>query len=246
MSRYFLEVKYKGTAYKGLQKQPNALTIQGEIEKAFNIFLGCIINLSPSSRTDAGVHALQNYFHFDTGALLDPKILYNINAILPQDIVLLNLFLVDDNCHSRFDAQSRVYRYFIYRQKNPFLNEVAYYYPFNLDLQHLQEAASVIKEFTDFTTFSKRNTDVFSFNCNIIESFWTEEKECVVYQVEANRFLRGMVRALVATMLKVGRGVLSLEDFKTIIESHNCQSADFSAPAHGLFLMNVKYSFLQS
>lgn len=244
MSRYFLELRYKGTAYKGFQAQPNVATIQGEIEKAFCILLKHDVQLTTSSRTDAGVHAKQNYFHFDIDAPLSASILYNLNAILPKDIALMNLFEVESHCHARFHAASRMYQYYLYNQKNPFLTDSAYFYPFKLDREKLQQAASLLKEYKDFTSFSKRNTDVHTFLCSIIQSFWFEDNKCLVYQVEANRFLRGMVRALVGTMIKVGRGILSINDFRSIIENKDCTCADFSAPAHGLFLMNVNYPFL--
>ncbi|ANI90479.1 tRNA pseudouridine(38,39,40) synthase TruA [Arachidicoccus ginsenosidimutans] len=243
MPRYFLELQYKGTAYKGFQSQPNMATIQGEVEKALQTFLQKSVSLTTSSRTDAGVHALQNFFHFDTDIVLSPKILYNLNAILPNDIVLKNLCEVGEDRHSRFDAASRVYQYYLYFEKNPFLADRAYFYPFKLDKDKLQQTADILKSYKDFTTFSKRNTQVHTFICDIKNSLWFEKDECLVYRVEANRFLRGMVRALVGTMLKVGRGSISLDEFKNIIESKNCTNADFSTPAHGLFLMEVKYPF---
>ena len=244
MPRYFLELRYKGTAYKGFQAQPSASTIQGEVEKAFRIISKHDIQLVTSSRTDAGVHARQNYFHFDIDVPLSADILYNLNAILPKDIVLMDLIEVDENAHSRFHATSRVYQYYLYNKKNPFLTDTAYYYPFRLDTEQLQLAASVLKEYHDFTSFSKKNTDVHTFLCEIKESYWFEEGECLVYRVEANRFLRGMVRALVGTMLKVGRGSLTIEAFREIIENKDCTKADFSTPAHGLFLQHVRYPFL--
>ena len=241
VSRYFLEVSYKGTRYKGFQIQSEDITIQSEVEKALNILLKQKIHLTGSSRTDAGVHALQNFFHFDTGQILHHKLLYNLNALLPTDIVAKGLYKVDNNAHSRFDALSREYKYFIYQQKDPFLRETACYYPFAMDIEQLQNAAKLILAYTDFTSFSKRNTQVKTFNCNILLSEWTIENNCFVYHVKANRFLRGMVRGLVGTMLKVGRGTISLEQFRKIIESKNCANADFSAPAHGLFLVKVEY-----
>lgn len=245
MPRYFLELRYKGTAYKGFQAQPSAATVQGEVQKAFRIILRRDVQFVTSSRTDAGVHARQNYFHFDIDIPLSADILYNLNAILPKDIMLMDLVEVGDDAHSRFHATSRVYQYYLYNKKNPFLTDTAYYYPFMLEKELLQPAASVLKEYHDFTSFSKKNTDVHTFLCEIKESRWFEEGECLVYRVEANRFLRGMVRALVGTMLKVGRGALTIEAFREIIENKDCTKADFSTPAHGLFLMNVRYPFFQ-
>ena len=217
MARYFLEVSYKGTAYSGYQSQQNANTIQGEIEKAFRVFQKDNIIMIGSSRTDAGVHALQNFFHFDYNAEINPHFTYKMNAILPDDIVIKGLKPVIDNAHCRFDALSREYNYYIYRHKDPFLKDKAFFFPYKLDIEKLQKAAVIIKEYTDFTSFSKRNTQAKTFLCQIIESTWLFENNILVYNVKANRFLRGMVRALTATMLKVGRGKLTLNEFRTII-----------------------------
>ena len=148
---------------------------------------------------------------------------------------------VKDNSHCRFDAINREYKYFIYNKKNPFLTEKAFYFPYSLDLELMQRAAQVVKEYTDFTSFSKRNTQVKTFECDIRESEWMFEDECLVYRVVANRFLRGMVRALTATMLKLGRKKLDLNSFQNIIESKDCTLANFAVPAHGLFLIQVAY-----
>ncbi|MBK6938363.1 MAG: tRNA pseudouridine(38-40) synthase TruA [Chitinophagaceae bacterium] len=241
MPRYFLEVSYKGTAYSGFQSQHNANTIQAEVEKAFSILEKENIMMTGSSRTDAGVHALQNYFHFDYADTINPKFVYKINAILPPDIVVKNIRLVNDEAHCRFDAVRREYKYFIYQQKNSFLADRAFYFPFRLHVELMQQAADILKEYNDFTSFSKRNTQVKTFQCSILESRWLQEGECLVYNVKANRFLRGMVRALTATMLKVGRGKISLNEFRQVIEAKDCTKASFAVPAHGLFLVEVTY-----
>lgn len=239
--RYFLEVSYKGTYYSGFQSQKNANTIQSEVEKALQVLLKRKIELTGSSRTDAGVHALQNFFHFDTGSELSSKLIYNLNALLPPAISVKNLLKVHQDAHSRFDAISREYKYFIYKEKNPFINDTAYYFPYSLNLDSMHEAAELTKEYSDFTSFSKRNTQVKTFQCKIMESKWVFENECLVYNVMANRFLRGMVRALTATMLKLGRGKLDIAEFKNIIESKDCSLANFAVPGHGLFLIQVGY-----
>lgn len=241
MSRYFLELAYKGTAYSGFQSQENANTIQAEVEKAFEILQREHISMTGSSRTDTGVHALQNFFHFDYEGILHPHFAYKLNAILPDDIVIKSIREVATEAHCRFDAISRHYNYFIYRQKDPFLKDRAYFFPYKLDKEIMQEAAAVIKGYTDFTSFSKRNTQVKTFVCTIEESNWFLQENCLVYSVKGNRFLRGMVRALTATMLKVGRGSLSLAEFKSIIEARDCTKASFAVPPHGLFLMEVGY-----
>src|SRR4249920_2661086 len=239
--RYFLEVAYKGTRYSGFQSQKNANTIQAEIQKAFKTILKKELELTGSSRTDAGVHAYQNYFHFDIEDQLSSRILYNLNAILPADIAIKDLLKVGDNAHCRFDAISREYKYHIYQKKDPFLIDKAFYFPYRLDIGVMQEAAVTIKEYSDFTSFSKRKTQVRSFVCEIKESNWIIEEGCLVYNVKANRFLRGMVRALTATMLNLGRGKQDLPGFRRIIETKDCTLANFSAPAHGLFLTEVSF-----
>ena len=245
ITRYFIEVAYKGTRYAGFQIQPNANSIQAEVEKALKIFFKEDIRLACSSRTDAGVHALSNYFHFDAISLPSNEALdrspYNLNAILPGDIVIKQIYQVQPTAHSRFDAISRSYRYSIYQTKNPFIIDSAYYFPYKLDIDKLQEAASVLIGLHDFTSFSKKNTQVKTFNCTILKSEWSLQSDCTIYNVEGNRFLRGMVRGLVGTMLKVGTGKTTLDQFKNIIQNRDCTKADFSVPPQGLFLLKVKY-----
>ncbi len=241
MFRYFLEVAYKGTEFSGFQLQQNADTIQSEIGKAFEILQRNKVLLTGSSRTDAGVHSLQNYFHFDFDGAVNLQFIYKMNAILPPDIVVKKLVRVVSDAHCRFDAVSREYKYYIYRHKDPFLKDRAYYFPYKLDMDKMQVVAGIVKEYNDFSSFSKRNTQVKTFNCQIQESQWIVENDCLVYYVKSNRFLRGMVRALAATMLKVGRGKLSLDDFRAVIESKDCTKASFAVPAHGLFLISVNY-----
>ena len=240
MLRYFIEVSYKGTNYSGFQAQHNANSVQAEIEKALQVYFKQKFLLTGSSRTDAGVHALQNFFHFDSATKINDEV-YNLNAILPPDIVIRNIYPVNENAHCRFDAQSREYRYYIYRDKNPFLQDRAYYYPYTLNVDILQQAAKEILDHTDFTSFSKRNTQVKSFICTIYESEWLLQADCLVYKVKANRFLRGMVKGLVGTMLQVGREKLSVDEFRNIIVLKDCTRADFSVPSHGLFLCNVNF-----
>jgi tRNA pseudouridine38-40 synthase len=241
MPRYFLEVSYKGERYSGFQKQDNANSIQEEIEKAFAVYFRKQVDLTGSSRTDTGVHALQNFFHFDFDESIPQKFLYNINALLPRDIVVKNLHAVKAAAHCRFDAISREYSYFVYRNKNPFLQDRAYYFPYTLDFDLMNEAAGMILHYTDFSSFSKRNTQVKTFECSIKKSAWQTHDDCMVYHVQANRFLRGMVRGLVGTMLQVGRGKLSMTAFQQVIKNRDASKADFSVPGHGLFLVGVNY-----
>lgn len=240
MPRYFIELAYQGTAYSGFQVQKNANSVQAEVEKGLQIFFRQEFELTGSSRTDAGVHALQNFFHFDSPATLADAV-YQLNAILPDDIVIKQIREVKEDAHCRFDAVSREYRYYIYHLKDPFLRETAYYYPYTVDIDLLQQAAKEIKNYTDFTAFAKRNSQVKSFICNIYSSEWLQQENQLIYQVKANRFLRGMVKGLVGTMLQVGKGKLSIAAFRKIIESKDPSKVDFSVPSQGLFLVKVEY-----
>lgn len=244
MPRYFIEVAYKGTAYAGFQKQANANTIQSEVEKALKIFYKSDMELTGSSRTDAGVHAKQNFFHFDEMGIPQrnfEKDIYHLNAILPADIVIKKAYEVAADMHCRFNAQFREYAYTIYQNKNPFLQDYAYFYPYKLKRDLLIAAAAIIKKQRQFHAFSKKNTQVKTFECLIYDSSWDFHNETIEYKVRANRFLRGMVRALVATMLQVGRENLSLQSFEDLFSRKEFALADFSAPAHGLTLGAVGY-----
>jgi tRNA pseudouridine38-40 synthase len=240
MGRYFMEVSYKGTNYSGFQVQHNANSIQAEIEKALEIYFKLKFELTGSSRTDAGVHALQNFFHFNASVKINDEV-YNLNAILPPDIVIRKIYEVGPDAHCRFDAISREYHYYIYQYKDPFLQDRAYYYPYTLDPGLLHKAAKEIMNHVDFTSFSKRNTQVRSFLCKIVESEWVKERDCMVYKIKANRFLRGMVKGLVGTMLQVGREKLTVEEFISVITAKDCTKADFSVPSQGLILCKVEF-----
>jgi tRNA pseudouridine38-40 synthase len=241
MPRYFIEIAYKGTHFKGFQIQQNAASIQGEINKALLIILKRDIATTTSSRTDAGVHALQNFLHFDTDIELPISLVYNLNSIIHEDIVVVKINAVADTAHARFDASSREYAYHIIHNKNPFLKESAYYMPFHLDIPLMQEAAQLLLRHTNYESFCKRNTDVKTFECSISSSYVEQNEQELIYHVQSNRFLRGMVRAIVGTLILVGRKKISVQEFEEIILSKNCNNADFSAPAHGLFLEKVHY-----
>lgn len=241
MNRYFLELAYKGHGFAGFQVQQNAPTIQWEVEKAFLTYFRRPVALTGSSRTDTGVHALQNYFHFDWESEIDPQCLYNLNAILPAGIVLRSIKKMAAEAHCRFDARSRVYRYYCYNRKDPFLDDRAYYYPYPLNEELLRQAAGELLLHTDFASFSKRGSQVKTTQCQLMRSEWVREGGCLVYEVEANRFLRGMVRGLVATMLRVGVGKLKMDEFRGVILAKDNRVADFAVPGHGLFLMEVNF-----
>ncbi len=198
--------------------------------------------LTGSSRTDTGVHALQNYFHFDWPGEFRPEWVYNLNALLPEGIAVRAVRKVPPGAHCRFDAVSRTYRYRVYRSKDPFLTDTAYFYPYPLDLEQMNMAAELLSGYADFTSFSKRKTQVRNFQCNIMGSRWREDGPLLIYEVTANRFLRGMVRGLTATMLRVGRGRINVDDVRGIIEARDCTRAWFDTPPHGLFLMEVAFA----
>lgn len=241
MARYFLEVAYLGTDFLGFQIQDEGQTVQGELNKALQVLFKCPIETTTSSRTDAGVHAAQNFFHWDFDGPLPKTFVYNINAILPEGIALTNCYCVPNEAHSRFDAVARRYRYSIHAFKDPFLQHRSYYFPFPLQEDLLHATATIIKQHTDFTSFSKKNTDVKTFLCTIHEAEWYREQHTWQFTVKANRFLRGMVKALVGTQLQVARGKISLDQFEQIIVAKNPQGADFSPPSEGLFLEQVYY-----
>jgi tRNA pseudouridine38-40 synthase len=241
MPRYFLELAYNGVRYSGFQIQANANSIQQEVEKALETFFRHRFTLTGSSRTDGGVHALQNYFHFDYEGVIEKRVIYNLNAILPPDISITGAYPVTPGAHCRFDAQSREYRYHIYRRKDPFLTDRAYFYPYTLDRAQLDAAAALILRSDEFASFAKRNSQAKTFHCTVLESDWRQENDCLVYRVVANRFLRGMVRGLVGTMLLVGRGKLDVEEFAAVLRNKDNQQADFSVPGHGLFLVRVSF-----
>lgn len=239
MSRYFLEVTYNGSNYSGFQVQENANTIQAEVEKAIATIQRESVVLTGSSRTDAGVHALQNYFHFDYGAELHPNLVYKLNALLPPDIAVKNLIKMHADAHCRFDAISRSYEYRIHCKKDPFVYERSYFFPYKLNLELMKEACEEVKKKNDFYAFSKTNTQVKNFNCKVNECEWKEQDGRIFLNITANRFLRGMVRALTGSMLKLGREKITLEQFKMLFEGED--KCGFSVPAYGLYLKNVRF-----
>jgi tRNA pseudouridine38-40 synthase len=216
--------------------------VQAELEDALAKILRQQIQLTGSSRTDAGVHALQNYFHFDIEGTVQEKLTYNLNAVLPKDLAVNRLVKTGDQAHCRFDALSRQYRYHIHRRKQPFLQDRSYYFPYQLDLDLMNSAAAILLQTKDFSSFSKRHTQVNNFICTLVESRWQSQADGFSYLVRGNRFLRGMVRGLTGTMLKVGRGKLSLLQLQEIIAAKDCSGADFAVPAAGLFLEQVNFA----
>jgi tRNA pseudouridine38-40 synthase len=241
MHRYFLEVAYNGEGLSGFQIQDNAPTVQSAIESAFMVYFRNKIEMTGSSRTDAGVHAHQNFFHFAWEGEFDQKVIYNLNALLPANVVIRSVRKVRNEAHARFDAVSRRYVYVVYRHKDPFLKDRAWYYPYDLDVGLLENMSSYILSNTHFEAFSKRNTQVKTYECRILTSQWLQEQEIMRYEVEGNRVLRGMVRGLVSSMLQVARGNRDLNWFYSLFEKMGKLQADFSAPPQGLFLDRVVY-----
>jgi tRNA pseudouridine38-40 synthase len=241
MHRYFIDLSYYGGRFSGFQIQANANSIQAEVEKAFSVYFRRPVSLTGASRTDTGVHALQNFFHADFEEIISNDALYHVNAILPYDIVINEVRLVQSFAHCRYDAQARDYKYFLYSKKDPFLFKRAHYFPYKLDIELLNRAASCLLQYSDFSSFSKRNSQVNNYVCEIYHSQWAIEGKCLVFHVRANRFLRGMVRGLVGTMLLVGRNKLTISQFEQIIQTKDPSLVNFSVPGHGLFLIQVSY-----
>ena len=240
--RYFIELSYKGTNYHGWQIQPDASSVQEEITKALATILQEKILLVGAGRTDAGVHASQMFAHVDTVKKLTDDYVHKLNAILPNDIVIKSIKEVSDETHARFDAVSRTYEYRILLGRDPFLLETTWQlHQKNLQIEKMNEAANLLFKYEDFESFSKVKTDVNTFNCTIMKAVWTLEDKHLIFHIKANRFLRNMVRAIVGTMIEVGLGKKTVEDFRKIIESKKRSEAGLSVPAKGLFLTEVCY-----
>jgi tRNA pseudouridine38-40 synthase len=243
MPRYFIYFSYNGTRYHGWQIQPNAHSVQEEVTRAMSLLLHENISLTAAGRTDTGVHASNMVAHFDTTYPISDldSIRYKLNSFLSHDIAINKIEKVAPDKHARFDATSRTYKYYLTTSKNPFLKEFSAYINFPLDFSKMNEACNVLLGYTDFTSFSKLHTDTKTNNCKIMKAIWKKEQDKWVFTIQADRFLRNMVRAIVGTMIEVGRGKLSVEEFKEIIEKKNRCAAGSSAPAQGLFLVNVSY-----
>ncbi|NVJ88308.1 MAG: tRNA pseudouridine(38-40) synthase TruA [Flavobacteriaceae bacterium] len=240
--RYFIELSYNGQHYHGWQVQPDAVSVQEKINNALSTILQEEIQVVGAGRTDTGVHASQMFAHFDVEKQLDKNLVFKLNAILPNDICIKDIFLVEDNKHARFDATYRTYEYRIWLGRNPFLLDFSWQiHSQKPNVSLMNSAAKLLLEYEDFESFSKVKTDVYTFNCVVTKAYWTQENEALTFHITANRFLRNMVRAIVGTLLDVGLGKISVEDFKKIIESKNRSNAGLSVPAKGLFLTEIKY-----
>lgn len=243
MKRYFLYVAYNGENYCGWQIQPNGLSVQEVIEKALTTFLREPISVVGAGRTDAGVHARMMAAHFDCQiADLDLKLLASkLNSILPKDIAIHKVVEVRADAHARFDATSRIYKYYITTAKDPFLHRLKYRVMGALDIEAMNTCADVLFEYKDFTSFSKLHTDVKTNDCQIAYARWERDGDDYVFTIQADRFLRNMVRAIVGTLLEAGRGRLDADGMRRIIETKDRGVAGASVPGHALFLEDVQY-----
>lgn len=240
--RYFIELSYNGKNYHGWQIQPDAISVQEKLNTSLSTIFQQEIQVVGAGRTDTGVHATQMFAHFDIENEIKGDIVFKLNSILPNDITVAKVFLVDDEKHARFDAVSRSYEYKIHLGRNPFLLDFSWQiHSQKPDVNLMNEAAKLLLEYTDFQTFSKVKTEVYTFNCDVTEAFWKQKDNELTFYISANRFLRNMVRAIVGTLVDVGLGKISKEDFRSIIESKNRSNAGLSVPAKGLFLTKIKY-----
>lgn len=240
--RYFIKLSYNGKKYHGWQIQPDVISVQEKLNNAISTILQEEIQVVGAGRTDTGVHALQMYAHFDTTKELKEEIVFKLNSILPNDIAVYKVFLVHDDKHVRFDAISRSYEYKIWLGRNPFLLDFSWQvHSQRPNVILMNDAAKLLLVYEDFQCFSKVKTDVYTFNCTITEAFWEQKEDALIFYISANRFLRNMVRAIVGTLVDVGLGRITKEDFRIIIEGKNRSNAGLSVPAKGLFLTAIKY-----
>lgn len=240
--RYFIDISYLGTAYHGWQVQNDVVTVQQKINEALTIILGKPTVCLGSGRTDAGVHGVQQIAHFDNDGIKDLKLFKRkLNGILPKDISVNKIFQVKADKSARFDASSRSYIYKLHQKKNPFLRGFSHFFSRDLDITKMNQACRIFKEHTDFEAFSRVNTDVNNFDCTIYEIGFVKENDIIHFHVKANRFLRGMVRAIVGTMLDIGQGKTTLKDLENILNSRDRKQAGSAVPAHGLYLNEIIY-----
>ena len=242
MSRFFIEIKYDGTNYHGWQIQDNAISVQEEINKAFSTILQEKIEVVGAGRTDTGVHAQQLFAHFEIEKDFEiEKTIFKINKFLPDDISCTTITKVNNEAHARFSATARTYEYWITPNKNPFLQNKAYYLPYSINLDLMNEATKELLVHTDFSCFSRSKTDTFTNDCDITFANWEQKNDCYVFTISANRFLRNMVRAIVGTLLEIGQQKIEVAELANIIASKSRAQAGTSAPAHGLYLTKVNY-----
>jgi tRNA pseudouridine38-40 synthase len=240
--RFFFEISYIGTVYHGWQTQHNAVGVQQVVENVLEKLIRRKVSIVGSGRTDTGVHCRQQYFHADIDKEMDlDDLLQRLNSFLPKDIAIRSIRKVKPDAHARYDARERAYRYTITRVKDPFLTQFAYYFFREINIQNMNHAAALIVGMQDFQCFSKVKTDVNHFICDVKLARWDEKGDLVVFNIVANRFLRGMVRAIVGTLLDVGTGKISVTEFQGILEGKDRSRAGMNVPSEGLSLVSVKY-----
>jgi tRNA pseudouridine38-40 synthase len=246
MNRYFIHLAYNGANYHGWQYQPNAITVQEVLNKAFSLILRENIELTGAGRTDTGVHARSFFAHFDStrdNLHSDSNFTYKLNGVLPKDIVVYNILLMQEDAHARFDATAREYKYYISQKKEIFQLDTCWQFYPQLSINLMNEAANLLIKHTDFTSFSKLHTDVKTNDCDVRFAQWAHEGHLLVFTIEADRFLRNMVRSIVGTLIEVGLGKRSVDEFNELIKLKDRNIAGPSAPARGLFLENISYPY---
>lgn len=242
MMRYFFEIAYHGGHYHGWQSQHNAIGVQTVVENVMSKILRTPVQIVGSGRTDTGVHCEQQFFHTDLSAELDPdQLLLNLNSFLPGDIAIKSIKPVRSDASARYDAVERTYRYEITRVKNPFRQGLSWHYFKALEIENMNKAAALLLGEHDFECFSKVKTDVNHFLCEVKKAGWVEKSDRLIFTISANRFLRGMVRAIVGTLLDVGTGKITQEEFAAILQGRDRKRAGANVPAQGLYLERVKY-----
>ena len=247
--RYFIELNYNGTDFHGWQTQPNGITVQECLDKALSTYFRQDIVTLGCGRTDAGVHATQFFAHFDLIDLQEEivvKGVTGINSLLPYTIAVKRIFKVANDAHARFDATARAYNYHLHFNKDPFKLDRSWLYKGNLDLEKMNKVAQILLNYTDFSCFSKSKTQTFTNNCKITEARFDKIDDALIFTIKADRFLRNMVRAIVGTMVLVGKGDIEIADVAQIIESKNRSKAGQSVPACGLYLVKIEYPFLEN
>ena len=243
MNRYFIDLSFSGKNYCGWQIQPNGISVQQCLEEALSTLLQEKISITGAGRTDSGVHAALMVAHFDTEQTISDlsSLTDKLNRILPPDIAIQKLKSVREDAHARFDALARTYKYYLTDRKDPFRQDFVYKVSKQPDFETMNKAAKILLQTTDFTSFSKLHTDVKTNNCRVTHACWEQDGETWVFTITADRFLRNMVRAVVGTLLEVGRGKLSLEGFREVIELKDRGKAGTSVPGHALFLVDITY-----
>jgi len=239
--RYFIDISYDGSNYHGWQIQPNADTVQHQINLAFSTILNEEINVLGAGRTDTGVHAKKMIAHFDTNQTIDfEKFKYRINGFLKNDISLNDIYKVKEDAHARFSAISRTYEYRVSRTKNPF-SVNSYFLLRDLDFQSMKKACKFLHGNHDYTSFAKLHSENYTNNCEVYIANWKEDENLLIFTIKANRFLRNMVRAIVGTLIEIGEGKISFSDIETILMSKDRAKAGYSVPANGLSLIDIEY-----